>query len=71
MDHIAGEMAREMERVHIALQQARVYLAGVDQADSARQLAGAVAYSPLRTLLEQSETTAERIMAYLREQANR
>jgi hypothetical protein len=65
----AGEMAREMERVSDALARATAYLAGHDQADSARQLTGRVTYSPLRTLLEQASGNAERVETYLRERS--
>jgi hypothetical protein len=64
----AGDMAAEMERVLKGLAQARQYVAGHDQADTARELADRLRYSPLRTLLEQSERSAERVMTYLREQ---
>lgn len=67
---LAGEMAREMERVHHALELARVHVAGLDQADGARALAGSVQYSPLRTLLEQAETAAAKVTGYLREQSS-
>lgn len=66
----AGELSREMERVCRALEQARVHVAGLDQADTARVLGPAVAYSPLRTLLEQAETSAARVSSYLRHQAS-
>jgi hypothetical protein len=62
----AGEMASEMERVTRALAAARTYVAGLDQADGARALSEQVAYSPLRTLLEHAETSAETVLAYLR-----
>ena len=64
----AGEMAREMERVSDALARAAAYVAGHDQADSARQMSGRVTYSPLRTLLEHASVNAGRVEAYLREQ---
>jgi hypothetical protein len=65
----AGEMARERERVSRALGQARTHLAGLDQAESARSLREKVAYSPLRTVLEQAEVAAQRVGEYLREQS--
>jgi hypothetical protein len=64
-----GEMAREMERVTRALEAARVHVAGLDQADGARDLKDRVAYSPLRSLLEQAERSAETVITYLRGQA--
>ena len=64
----SGELAREMERVNRALELARVHVAGLDQAESARGLADRVTYSPLRTLLEQAEVSAERVTTYLRAQ---
>ncbi|MEV4625480.1 hypothetical protein AB0J90_04230 [Micromonospora sp. NPDC049523] len=64
----SGEMAREMERVNRALELARVHLAGLDQAESARGLANRITHSPLRTLLEQAEASAERVTNYLRAQ---
>ncbi|MDR7278952.1 hypothetical protein J2S41_005730 [Catenuloplanes atrovinosus] len=60
------EMAQEMERVCQALAGAQTFLAGLDQADSARQRTTRVAYSPLRTLVEQAQETADRVLAYLR-----
>jgi protein involved in sex pheromone biosynthesis len=65
----AGELAREMERVCLALAQARVYVAAHDQADSARSMTRKISYSPLRTVLEQGEKTAERVLTYLRDQS--
>jgi hypothetical protein len=65
----AGEMAREMERVARALETARVHIAGLDQADGARRLRDQVAYSPLRTLLEQAEQSAATVIGYLRGEA--
>lgn len=50
----SGEMAREMERVCRALDEAGVHLAGEDQAESARQLNERVRYSPLRTTVERA-----------------
>lgn len=64
----SGEMAREMERVCRALEQAGLHLAGEDQATSARQLATRVAYSPLRTLVTQAQSSAEQVLRHLREQ---
>jgi hypothetical protein len=61
----AGELAAEMVRVHRALSQTRVHLAGLDQADDARGLTDRVSYSPLRTLVEQAEESATRVTAYL------
>jgi hypothetical protein len=66
---LAGEMAREMERVNRALESARVHVAGLDQADDARGLNDRVTYSPLRTLLEQAEASAGRVTDYLRAQS--
>lgn len=67
----AGELAREMERVHRALAASRALLAALDQADAARSLTERVAYSPLRTLVEHAEQAAERVTRYLRDQAAR
>lgn len=66
MSH-ARDMLREMERVHRALAQTRLHLAGLDQADGARDLADRVLHSPLRTLVEQAEESASRVTAHLRE----
>lgn len=60
-----GDMAREMEIVLRALEHARVLVAGLDQSDTARKLAGRVTYSPLRTLLEHGEQAATRVMEHL------
>lgn len=65
----SGEMAREMERVCRALDQTGIHLAGADQADSARQLEDHVSYSPLRTLVDQARTSAERVLRHLRDQS--
>lgn len=67
----SGEMAREMERVCRALEQTSVHLAGVDQADSARQLDDRVSYSPLRTAVDQARTSAGRVLRHLRKQGGR
>ncbi|MFG1951730.1 hypothetical protein [Micromonospora sp. NPDC048830] len=64
----AGELARDMERVNRALGYARVFLAGLDQADGARELREAM-NSPLRTLVEQAEVSAARVTTYLRERS--
>ena len=64
----SGEMAREMERVCRALTQTGIHLAGADQADSARRLDDRVSYSPLRTLVDQAHTSAERVLLHLRSQ---
>ncbi|MER7416012.1 hypothetical protein ABT346_04370 [Micromonospora peucetia] len=63
-----GDMAREMERVSRALGEMRVLLAGLDQADSARELRRPT-NSPLRTLVETAEESAARVTRYLREQS--
>lgn len=65
MSH-AGDMAAEMDRILSALAQTRIYLAGLDQADAARELADRPAYSPLRTRVETAEEAAQRVQAYLR-----
>lgn len=64
-----GELAAEMEKVNRALSHVRVHLAGLDTAESARQLAGQPAYSPLRTLVEHAEQSAARVTTFLREQS--
>lgn len=64
----AGEYAREMETVNRALSEARVLLAGLDQADSARALSRPN-NSPLRTLVEHAEQSAARVTEYLRDQS--
>ncbi|MEU8333438.1 hypothetical protein [Micromonospora sp. NPDC048839] len=68
MSFHAGEFAREMENVNRALAEAAVLLAGLDQADSARELRPP-GYSPLRTLVEQAEKSAARVTEFLREQS--
>lgn len=60
-----ADLAHEMQTVLRALEHARVLVAGLDQADTARKLAGRVAYSPLRTLLEHAEQAAARVIAHL------
>ncbi|WP_233513858.1 hypothetical protein [Micromonospora craterilacus] len=62
----ARELARDMERVNRALETARLFLAGLDQADDARELRRRT-YSPLRTLIEQAEQSAARVTKYLRD----
>lgn len=64
-----GEMAAEMDKVLRALTAACVHVAGLDQADQARQLADRVSYSPLRTALEHGVESAERVTNFLREQS--
>ncbi|GAA2389060.1 hypothetical protein Cme02nite_71310 [Catellatospora methionotrophica] len=59
------DLANEMQTVLRALEQARVLVAGLDQADTARKLANKVAYSPLRTLLEHAEQAAARVVGHL------
>ncbi|MFI5497143.1 hypothetical protein [Actinoplanes sp. NPDC051859] len=66
-----GEMARDLEQVCRALHFASQHFAGVDQADSARQLEERVSYSPLRTLVEQAHETAQRVILDLRKQGTR
>ncbi|MEW2475509.1 hypothetical protein AB0875_17100 [Micromonospora gifhornensis] len=61
----ARELATDMERVNRALESARLFLAGLDQADDARELRRRT-YSPLRTLVEQAEQSAARVTEYLR-----
>ena len=58
-------MAREMEIVCRALAVSGVHLAGEDQAESARQLREIV-HSPLRTLVENGQRSAERVLKALR-----
>lgn len=60
-----ADLAHEMQTVLRALEHARVLVAGLDQADTARKLASRVAYSPLRTLLEHAEQAAARVIADL------
>lgn len=60
-----ADLAHEMQTVLRALEHARVLVAGLDQVDTARRLAGRVAYSPLRTLLEHAEQAAARVIAHL------
>ncbi|MEV4816189.1 MULTISPECIES: hypothetical protein [Micromonospora] len=62
-----GEMSREMETVNRALGEVSILLAGLDQADSARELRRP-ANSPLRTLVQQAEESAARVTRYLRAQ---
>lgn len=65
------EMAREMERVCRALDQAGPHLSGEDQAESARQLSSRVTYSPLRTLVDLAQISARRVLEHLRTQRAR
>lgn len=67
----AGEAIAELNTVRQALSQARTYVAGHDQSDTARQLADQLRHSPLRTLLEQGEAAAERVAIYLRAQTRK
>lgn len=56
-----GEMAQDVGLVSRALTAARIYVSGHDQADAVRHGKDTVAYSALRTLLEQAERAAERL----------
>ena len=58
---VAGETAREMEKVHRALQHVRELLIGIDRVRAALGLQERESYSALRTLVEQAETSAERV----------
>lgn len=60
-----GEAAREQEYVVLALRQATVFAAGVDQAIAAMNVRP-VSYSALRTQLEQAEKRATAVLAHLR-----
>lgn len=62
----AAELAREMEGVNRALANAAVLLAGIDQADGARDLTRP-AHSPLRTVIEHAAMSAARVTKFLRE----
>lgn len=64
----AGELSREMEGVNRVLANTAVLLAGLDQADSARDLRN-LAYSPLRAAVEQAVDSAARVTEFLRAQA--
>ncbi len=64
----AGELSREMEGVNRVLANTAVLLAGLDQADSARELRN-LTYSPLRTAVEQAVDSAARVTEFLRAQA--
>jgi hypothetical protein len=63
---VAGEAAREMEKVTRALFHARELVVGVDRARAALGLADRESYSALRTLVEQAEISAERVQDALR-----
>lgn len=60
-----AEMAMEMETVQRALAEGASMLSGLDAADRARQLGSEVRYSPLRTLFQNAEKAAERIVEAL------
>jgi len=60
-----AELAREMDTVLRALDEAATFLAGHDSAERARQLADQVRYSPLRTLAEQARKAAARVQQAL------
>lgn len=62
----ANEARAEMTKINRALAAMRVHLAGADQAAGARDLLDAPIQSPLRTLVEQAEDGAKRVMDYLR-----
>lgn len=61
----SGEAALDQQRVQAALEQARVFVAGLDQADSARALSSEIRHSPLLTMLDQAIPAAERVSTYL------
>lgn len=62
----AGQAARDMEKILRALEHTKLLLAGHDQAVAATDLAAEPRYSPLRTLVEQAETSGQEILRYLR-----
>lgn len=66
---IAADAAREMEKVHRALYHVHELVACVDRARAMLELADRETYSALRTLVEQAQTSAERVHDTLREAA--
>jgi hypothetical protein len=68
---VAGEAAREMEKVARALHHVRELMAGVDRARAALDLADRESYSALRTVVEQAQASAERVQTALRAAARR
>jgi len=72
MDHAAaGQAARDMEKVHLALHNARELVASLDRARAALGLEERESYSALRTVVEQAQISAERIHDALRQAARR
>jgi hypothetical protein len=67
----SGEAAREMERVLRALMYAGLLVRALDQQQAAISLDDNVPYSPLRTLVEQAETSATSVLTHLRAEASR
>jgi hypothetical protein len=61
----AGEAGHDVARVLAALEQALVYVASHDHADSARANHTRIRHSPLRTLLEHASEAAKRIETYI------
>lgn len=66
---LAGEAAREMDKISHALHRSRELVASVDRARAALGLEGRESYSPLRTLVEQAQTSAERVHRVLQDAA--
>jgi hypothetical protein len=66
---VAGEAAREMEKVARALHHAAELVAGVDRARAALDLTDREQYSALRTAVEQAQTSAQRVLGALRSAA--
>lgn len=63
------ELALELDRVVDVIAQARVLVAGMDAADTARNGELRPRQSALRTRLEHAEATADRVARWLREAA--
>jgi len=66
---IAGEAAREMDKINFALHQSREFVACVDRARAALALEKRESYSALRTLVEQAQASAERVQQALQNAA--
>jgi hypothetical protein len=67
----SGQAATEMKKVVRALMFTSLLLRSLDQVNAAIQLADGVAYSPLRTAVEQAEKAAVEILSHLLTEAAR
>ena len=59
------EVTADLELLAETVEQAKVYFAGLDQADAARMSSEQIRYSPLRTKFEQAEKAVQRLLGHL------